>query len=103
MGVSSEAPRAAYITADWFAKQPLHSGALSVEDLRLLNGHDSDTTDCGRITEEPLLLLLIYIFFIIRTCLIVLDIKVAMAVTEAGCDLTYCKMRGIVAVLTGEL
>lgn len=26
-----------------------------------------------------------------------------MAVTEAGCDLTYCKMRGIVAVLTGEL
>lgn len=32
-----------------------------------------------------------------------LDIKVAMAVTEAGCDLTYCKMRGIVAVLTGEL
>lgn len=25
-----------------------------------------------------------------------------MAVTEAGCDLTYCKMRGIVAVLTGE-
>ncbi|PWA14847.1 hypothetical protein CCH79_00020317 [Gambusia affinis] len=23
-----------------------------------------------------------------------------MAVTEAGCDLTYCKMRGIVAVLT---
>lgn len=28
---------------------------------------------------------------------------IAMAVTEAGCDLTYCKMRGIVAVLTGEL
>ncbi len=25
-----------------------------------------------------------------------------MAVTEAGCDLTYCKMRGIVAVVTGE-
>lgn len=25
-----------------------------------------------------------------------------MAVTEAGCDLTYCRMRGIVAVLTGE-
>ncbi|CAF94156.1 unnamed protein product, partial [Tetraodon nigroviridis] len=23
-----------------------------------------------------------------------------MAVTEAGCDLTYCRMRGIVAVLT---
>lgn len=25
-----------------------------------------------------------------------------MQVTEAGCDLTYCKMRGIVTVLTGE-
>lgn len=24
-----------------------------------------------------------------------------MAVTQAGCDLTYCKMRGIVSVLTG--
>lgn len=34
-----------------------------------------------------------------------LDSRLApnMAVTEAGCDLTYCKMRGIVAVLTGEL
>lgn len=37
--------------------------------------------------------------------LTLLDIRTAitMAVTEAGCDLTYCKMRGIVAVLTGEL
>lgn len=25
-----------------------------------------------------------------------------MAVTEAGCDITYCKMRGIVGLLAGE-
>lgn len=60
MGVPSEAPRAAYINADWFAEQPLHSGARSVGKLRVLNGHDSDTTDCGRITEELLLSLLIF-------------------------------------------
>lgn len=60
--MSSEAPRAAYISADWFAEQQLHRGARSVEDLRALNGHDSDTTDCGRITEELLLLLLIFFF-----------------------------------------
>lgn len=39
-------------------------------------------------------LFFIYLWIFIR----VLD----MAVTEAGCDLTYCKMRGIVTVLTGE-
>lgn len=97
-----EAPRAAYISADWCAEEPLHSGARSVEDLRALNGHNSDTTDWERITDD-LLLSLLNFFLLELICLVVLDIKVAMAVTEAGCDLTYCKMRGIVAVLTGEL
>lgn len=30
------------------------------------------------------------------------ELELFMAVTEAGCDLTYCKMRGIAAVLAGE-
>lgn len=40
---------------------------------------------------------LLHIFKLLDICL-----SLNMAVTEAGCDLTYCKMRGIVAVLTGE-
>lgn len=37
---------------------------------------------------------------IYSSCGFILIILV-MAVTQAGCDLTYCKMRGIVSVLTG--
>lgn len=101
MGVASRAPRDPYIWAGWLA-QSGHSlsGARSVELCTPEQDTKSAVTDCKRITEE---LLLLFYFSSSCFCWIFVSRAPNMAMTEAGCDLTYCKMRGIVTVLTGEL
>ena len=83
------APRGPYIRAGRLCAAATQSAARP-EEMRV--GADHWHTHRRTIID--------YFFFVLfigyLSCLL------NMAVTEAGCDLTYCKMRGIVAVLTGE-
>lgn len=98
MGVASGTTCSVYIRAGWrarWAAAVLRSGARLQSSARL-NGSDTSQT---RLTVRGRYYCF-FLFFFFK----ILDTRFSlnMAVTEAGCDLTYCKMRGIVAVLTGE-